>query len=53
MESLYNMIFWMHLNCDSIIKHLEVEVALNPVGINTEPVRIKEFGKNHTISELS
>jgi len=47
------MIFWMHLNCDSIIKHLEVEVALNPVGINTEPVRIKEFGKNHTISELS
>jgi len=43
----------MHLNCDSIIKHLEVEVALNPVGINTEPVRIKELGKNHTISELS
>ena len=39
----------MHLNCDSIVKHLQIEVAINPVGVNTELVRIKEFGKNHTI----
>lgn len=24
----------MHLNCDSIVKHLEIEVAINPVGVN-------------------
>ena len=40
----------MYLTCDSIVKHLEIEVAIKPVGVNTEPVRIKEFGKNHTIS---
>lgn len=43
----------MYLNCDLIVKHLEIEVVINPVRVNRKPVRIKEFSKNDTISEFS
>lgn len=26
----------MHLNCDSIVKHLEIEVVINPMGVNLD-----------------
>lgn len=34
----------MPFNCDSAVKHLEIEVVINPVGINTD-----KAGKNQRI----
>lgn len=44
----------MYLNCDSIAKHLEIAVVINPVGsTQTELVGLKDWEESHCFRDVS